>query len=451
MSEDPQFEALIDYIKSTWGVDFTGYKRSSLGRRVNRRMQMLNLEGYDNFQAYLAERPEEFSYLLNTLLVNVTSFFRDRPVWDYLSSEIVPQILARKNSREIIRIWSAGCATGEEAYTIAIVMAQILGIDQVRERVRIYATDLDENALDEARLAAYSPHQLAALSPEQIEQFFEPSKCGSESGYTIREELRRPVIFGCHDLVQDAPITRIDLLMCRNTLMYFDVDTQARILARFHFALCDGGFLCLGKAEMPAFHSSLFSPVALNHRVFIKGAKPNLSDRTLGLAQPGPEEAIDAASQQMQIRLREAAFESCPVARLVVDPEGVLTLANKRVRTLFHLSLQDLGRPLQDLEISYRPVELRSHLEKAYREHCSICLHDIAWLTPQGETVYLDVHITPLLDVSNSLLGASISFTDVTRYKQLQEAMAQSNQKLERVYEELQSTPENRQPNNEKP
>lgn len=254
---DADFEALIDYIKRHRGFDFTGYKRSSLMRRVRKRMQELDLEDFSDYMDRLEVAPEEFVHLFNTILINVTSFFRDRAIWDYLTTEIIPRIAARKESTEPIRIWSAGCASGQEAYTLAISVAEALGVEQLRQRVKIYATDVDEEALNQARHAIFSDRQASSVPPQMLELYFE-----SYNGvYIFRKDLRRSVIFGRHDLLQDAPISRIDLLLCRNTLMYFNAETQSRIIARFHFALNDGGFLVLGKAEMLLSHSDSFTPI----------------------------------------------------------------------------------------------------------------------------------------------------------------------------------------------
>lgn len=254
---DADFEALIDYIKRHRGFDFTGYKRSSLMRRVRKRMQELDLEDFSDYMDRLEVAPEEFVHLFNTILINVTSFFRDRAIWDYLTTEIIPRIAARKESTESIRIWSAGCASGQEAYTLAISVAEALGVEQLRQRVKIYATDVDEEALNQARHAIFNDRQASSVPPEMLELYFE-----SYNGvYIFRKDLRRSVIFGRHDLLQDAPISRIDLLLCRNTLMYFNAETQSRIIARFHFALNDGGFLVLGKAEMLLSHSDSFTPI----------------------------------------------------------------------------------------------------------------------------------------------------------------------------------------------
>ncbi|MER3476114.1 MAG: chemotaxis protein CheR, partial [Leptolyngbya sp. ERB_1_2] len=204
-------EALLDYIKRSRGFDFTGYKRASLIRRISKRMQTVKIETYSEYPACLEAHPAEFNHLFNTLLINVTAFFRDRPAWDYLASNVIPRILSSKASTESIRVWSAGCASGEEAYTIAILFAEVLRIEQFRDRVKIYATDVDEEALSQARQATYTLQELNGLSKDQIQQCFDQT----ENCYTFRKDLRRSVIFGRHDLIQDAPISRIDLLTCR--------------------------------------------------------------------------------------------------------------------------------------------------------------------------------------------------------------------------------------------
>lgn len=443
-TSDSSFEALLDYVKRSRRFDFTGYKRGSLIRRVTKRMQMVGVEGYSNYLDYLEVHPDEFAHLFNTLLINVTSFFRDRPAWEYLSSEIIPRIVASKDSHDPIQVWSAGCASGEEAYTIAIMIAEVIGIEQFRERVKIYATDIDDEALNQARQATYLARDVHELSPEQLEQFFEQS----EDSYTFRKDLRRSVIFGRHDLIQDAPISKIDLLVCRNALMYFNAETQARILARFHFALQDGGFLFLGKAEMLLTHANTFTPVHLKCRIFSKVPKPNLRDRSLLLAsQPDSGERINHLSYQ--IRLRELAFDSDPIACIVIDANGCLALSNQRARTLFNLARRDLGRPLRDLEVSYRPLELRSCIEQVYSEHRAINYRDITWQIPQGEIIYLDVLVQPLFDPDRTILGVCIYFMDDTRYKRLQDELEHANQELEMAYEELQSANEELETTNE--
>src|SRR6476646_4356677 len=442
LGENPEFEALLNYIKRNRGFDFTGYKRSTLMRRVNKRMQTAGIEGYSAYLDYLEVHPDEFNHLFNTLLINVTSFFRDRSTWEYIGSDIVPRILASKKMTDPIRVWSAGCASGQEAYTIAMVIAQAIGLEQFRERVKIYATDVDEEALNQSRQATYLERELEGLSPEETELFFELSG----NFYSFRKELRRSVIFGRHDLIQDAPISKIDLLICRNTLMYFNADTQARILGRFHFALRDHGFLFLGKAEMLLTYANSFTPVELKRRIFAKVPRLNSRDRLL-MMQMGNGENTNFGSNSG--RLREAAFDRGPLGCFVIDADGLLMLINEQARLLLNITSRDLGRPLQDLEISYRPVELRSCIEQAYKERRSINLRDVELVTAQGERIFLDVQVEPLLEIDNTILGASITFTDVTRYKRLQAELEHSNQELETAYEELQSTNEELETTNE--
>jgi two-component system CheB/CheR fusion protein len=202
-----EFEALIEFIKQNRGFDFAGYKHTSLMRRVEKRMQAVSVQRFSDYIDYLEVHPEEFALLFNTVLINVTAFFRDPPTWEYLAQEIVPQILANKPDGQHIRIWSAGCASGEEAYTLAILMAEALGIEHLQQRVKIYATDVDEEALAHARQASYGAKDIESLPAALREKYFELIA----NRYVFRSEPRRAVIFGRHDLMQDAPISRLDL------------------------------------------------------------------------------------------------------------------------------------------------------------------------------------------------------------------------------------------------
>jgi two-component system, chemotaxis family, CheB/CheR fusion protein len=318
---DPELELLLEYLRRSRGFDFTGYKRASLSRRIDKRMQVVGADGYLSYLDHLEVDPEEFTQLFNTILINVTSFFRDAPAWDYLRDEILPRLAADKRHDGPIRIWSAGCASGEEAYTLAMVTAEALGSDMVRERVKIYATDVDEDALNQARLARYADRQVEGVPPDLLGRYFERNG----SGYVFSKDLRRSVIFGRHDLIQDAPISRIDLLVCRNTLMYLNAETQAHVLARFNFALREGGHLMLGKAEMLLAHSNLFSSVDLNRRVFRKVPGATLRDRLMVLTEAGEHPTGNPESHDE--RTRNAALEANPGAQIVVDSAGHLMMA----------------------------------------------------------------------------------------------------------------------------
>jgi two-component system CheB/CheR fusion protein len=357
---EPEFEALLAYLKEARGFDFTGYKRSSLIRRVNRRMSQVDITDYQEYSDYLQVHPDEFTALFNTILINVTGFFRDPEAWEYLSKDVLGPMLAAKPTGSPIRVWCAGCASGEEAYTLAMALSELLGLEAFKDRVKIYATDVDEEQLNEARQATYGERELEAVPLELAERYFEPSN----GRFAFRKDMRRSVIFGRNDLVQDAPISRIDLLTCRNTLMYLNAETQAKILGRFHFALRDEGVLFLGKAEMLLSHTSLFTPIDLKRRVFRR--VPRLYARP-GVAfadSPPPDEPAATGLDE----LRNEAFASSPLAQLSLTSDGLVALSNRQLDKLFGVSSRDIGRPFRDLELSYRPVELRRYIEQVQLE-----------------------------------------------------------------------------------
>ena len=213
-----EFEALLAYLKQSRGFDFAAYKRSSLMRRVLVRMQTMGVKGFATYLDFLQVDPEEFTRLFNTILINVTSFFRDAANWDVLRDAVIPRLAGAPGSTDAIRVWSAGCASGEEAYSIAMLLAEAIGPEAFRERVKIYATDVDEEALNQARHAVYGPRTAEDVPAPLLEKYFDRQ----DDRFMFNKELRRSVIFGRHDLIQDAPISRVDLLVCRNCLMYFN-------------------------------------------------------------------------------------------------------------------------------------------------------------------------------------------------------------------------------------
>ena len=443
---DPEFEALLDYLKRSRGFDFLGYKRASLMRRVRREMQSVEVESFSDYMDYLEVHPDGFERLFNTVLINVTGFFRDAAAWEALSEEVLPRLLAAKPGGEPLRLWSAGCASGQEAYSLAIALAEQMGLAAFRDRVKIYATDVDEEALAQARSAVYTAREVQGLSPALLEKYFENHFEADGDRHVFRKDLRRALIFGRHDLLRDAPISRIDLLACRNTVMYFNAEVQAQILSRFHFAVNDGGYLFLGKAEMLFSHGSLFVPLDLKRRIFFKVPQAGPRERT---QFPGQTD-LEAGDSPLDshLRLRETVFATGPVAQIVVDRQGILVMVNERARALFRLTARDLGRPLRDLEISYRPAELRSCIEQAVGERRPVLLQEVSYTSAGGETLYLDTTVVPL-QAAGATLGVGISFADVTRTRQMSEDLQKVGRELETAYEELQSTNEELETTNE--
>jgi two-component system CheB/CheR fusion protein len=436
---DQSLEDILEFLLRNRGFDFTGYKRASLERRISKRMHEVGITDFAAYHDYLEVHQDEFTELFNTILINVTSFFRDPPTWELLRDELVPALLSRREASEPIRVWVAGCATGEEACTVAIVLAEAMGDHEFRDRVKIFATDVDEEALTQARLATYEPRAFESVPSELAERYFEPAN----GRYQFKKEFRRSVIFGRNDLVQDAPISGIDLLTCRNTLMYFNSETQDRILDHFHFGLHDDGYLVLGKSEMMLTRRQLFTPLDQKRRVFLKVIQPGRE------RAPGPKHHLSDGALEGAEGVRDLLMEWEPLARIAVNEAGDVILINGPARQLFGLDAEDVGRPLRDLEVSYRPVDLRSMIDRAYESRRPVGEQNVPWREgPEGDRA-LDIEVVPLFSDTAAWVGVGITFADVTDHLALRRELETSKGALETAYEELQSTNEELETTNE--
>jgi two-component system CheB/CheR fusion protein len=442
---DGHLEDLLAFIRDSRGFDFTGYKRSSLARRIRKRMQDVGIADYVDYQDRLESSAEEFRYLFNTILINVTSFFRDTETWTYLQREILPELLAGIGPTEEIRVWSAGCSSGEEAYTLAIALAEALGIEECVKRVKIYGTDVDEEALREARAGLYPAKSLDVMSEELRKRYFEAN--GAQ--FVLRSDLRRRVIFGRHDITRDAPISRLDLLVCRNTLMYFNVEAQSKIIDRFHFALREGSHLFLGKAEMLLSDSDRFEVTSMRQRIFRR--RPGSAGQSLQAASVKlqPNSGVEVREAGRRRQLRDLALEAAPYAMLGVDIDGTVSVLNSHIRSLFGLTSHDVGRPLRDLEISYRPTELRSLIEQAQAEHRTVRVNSVERRVSADEVQYLDILVQPLWADNGLSVGVAVVFLDTSVATRLALEVKRSREELETAYEELQSTNEELETTNE--
>jgi two-component system, chemotaxis family, CheB/CheR fusion protein len=432
-ADDAAFAALLEFLKRTRGLDLTGYKRTSLERRFRRRMETVGCASFADYLDHLEVEPDEYARLFDTLLINVTEFFRDPPAWQHLREHVLPGLLATKAADEPVRVWSAGCATGQEPYTLAMVLAEALGERDYAERVKIYATDIDEDALAKARHGLYTAKEAESVPPDLRERYFEPA----DRRLVFRKHLRRAVIFGRNNLVADAPISRLDLVVCRNTLMYFTAETQARVLRHFHFALRDRGVLMLGRSEMMLSHRELFAAVDLRQRIFAKQPHDSLHARAASFAGREPSEAGAGPTDR---ETRDAALDVGPHTQVIVSTAGTLSFANQPARTLFDLTREDFGRPFADLRLSRRPVELMEPIEQALTEQRAVSLGDVELKDEMGETRRVTVTVAPLLSAADAPVGASVTFEDTTRYALLERELEANRRDLEVAYEELQST-----------
>ncbi len=299
-AEDRELDTLFELLHREHGFDFSGYKRASLARRVRQRMALLGIGSLADYARHVERNGEELAALFNTLLINVTAFFRDLVAWEALAARVRERLSADGDSA--VRVWSAGCSSGEEAYTLAIVLFEALGAEAFERRVKIYATDVDEDALSLARLATYPRQALEEAPPTLVEKHF--TWTGDRA--TLRNELRRAVVFGRHDILQDAPIPQVDVLVCRNLLMYLNASTQERVLESLRFAVKPGGILFLGRAEMLVSHSHLFAPLDLRLRLFTPRARDERSEPLSSTTSDDPRPRRSTPLPELQSAPRRA-------------------------------------------------------------------------------------------------------------------------------------------------
>jgi two-component system CheB/CheR fusion protein len=442
---DSNLEDLLVFIRDARGFDFTGYKRSSLARRIRKRMHEVGSADYVEYRDRLESNAEEFGHLFNTILINVTGFFRDAETWTFLQREVMPELLADVDQERDIRLWSAGCASGEEAYSLAIAFSEALGVEECAKRVKIYGTDVDDEALRDARIGLYTAKALGALPDELRDKYFEQN--GAQ--FSFRPDLRRRVVFGHHDITRDAPISRLDLLVCRNTLMYFNVETQSQVIDRFHFALRESGYLLLGKAEMLLSDGERFEIVSMRQRIFRRRAGTAVARYQSLPIRLDPLGTPEMRAVGRRRQLRDLALEGAPFGAIGIDSDGNVILVNAQVRTMFGITPRDIGRQFHDLEISYRPVELRSLIERAYAEHRVVRVSAIERQTGAGDAQYMDIQIQPLWAGDGLSVGVVLMFIDTSATTRLQMEVKHSREELDTAHEELQSTNEELETTNE--
>ncbi len=442
-SEEAAFESLIRYIQESRGVDFRGYKRTSLRRRIALRMEQLRIERFADYHSFLEAHPQEFVDLLNIVLINVTSFFRDPDAWEGLNTEVLPKLIDPARGRDQLRLWSVGCASGEEPYSLAMQLCELLGPTDFARRVKIYATDLDEAALSIARHASYPPRAVEGVPPSLLDKYFERTG----NNYLVCRDLRKAVIFGRHNIVHDAPISRIDLLVCRNLLIYLETETQNLVLPRLHYALVDDGYLFLGKAETQLARSKLFRPVDMRHRLFCKVPQDWRRTGMGGVLRSGDPFPEPVPSRHM--RVMDAIVDGSAAAYLAIDNDDTLVFASAGARRMLEVGESDVGRPFQDLSVSYRPIELRGQIDEVRRQLRPIRIEHQEYHRPPADPVRLSIEIAPLLGPDGQPLAVLLTFTDTTRIFTLQQELEAAQASLETTIEELQSANEELETTNE--
>ena len=259
-------EKVFILLRTQTGHDFSLYKKSTIYRRVERRMGLHQIDKIATYVRFLRENPQEIELLFKELLIGVTSFFRDPPAWEQLKDEVIPALLAAHPKGGLLRAWASGCSTGEEAYSLAMVFKEAL--ERVKPAgnfsLQVFATDLDRDAIDRARAGVYPANIAADVSPERLRRFF----VQDEHGFRVGKEIRETVIFAPQNVIMDSPFTKLDLLICRNLLIYLDPGIQRKLIPLFHYSLNPGGVLFLGSAETIGAFTGLFVPLAGKKRFY---------------------------------------------------------------------------------------------------------------------------------------------------------------------------------------
>ena len=396
--DETALHTIFTILRVRTGHDFSNYKRSSVLRRIERRMHVHGIETIILYSGFLRDHPEEAQALLKDLLISVTNFFRDQPAFEVLEREVLPRLFAGKTEGDQVRIWVAGCATGEEAYSIAMLAyeqsAGIIG----GPSLQIFATDIDEHAISVARNGFYTDTAIADLTPERLRRFF----VKEQHGYRVCKELRERVMFAHHNLLKDPPFSHLDLVSCRNLLIYLNRRAQEFVMGAFHFALRPNGYLFLGSSESLDGSATDFIMTDREHRIFrnrsMQQAKlpvPDLVAISARAALPRTQSALAPASTrisygELHLQLLE---QYAPPSVVVNETYDILHLSEHAGRFLEHTG----GEPTHNLLRMIRPelrLDLHTALLQAQQQQHSIEVEEIL-LHSNGATEYVNIIVQP--------------------------------------------------------
>lgn len=450
--EDRGFHRVLERLHSHHGFDFREYKEASLARRIRARMSQMHVDGFNDYVRYLDRHPNEYAPLIDTILINVTGFFRDPEAWQVLRRDVLPKIVDDAATSRNIRVWCAGCSSGEEAYSAGIAVAEALRERSRGYDVKIYATDVDEEALASARAGLYRLDQLKDVPSELVERYFTPDG----QAYRVSRDIRRWCLFGKHDVAHDPPLSHVDLLICRNVLIYFDAPLQERTLPSFDYALRPHGFLFLGKSESLLMRSHRFQAVDFKWRIFQRTEKSELLSAPDEKESKAAGETVASAAHQATVHAHQL-IDELATAVFVIDPADLVVTWNSACEALFEIPPHGaLGRKFRDLDISYRVDGLRARVEEVKRTHNRARLDDVSFTRRNGEIAHAALSVSPLYEDGRRITGVLVSAQDVSDYARLRDEMnkmaeqyATANEELQSTNEELETTNEELQSTNE--
>jgi two-component system CheB/CheR fusion protein len=261
---ESQFQKVFLLIRGETGHDFSHYKRNTIQRRIARRLAVHQIDNLQHYVRFLQQNPEEVKTLAKELLITVTNFFRDREAFEKLQEQVIAPLVNQKAPDSFIRVWVAGCATGEEAYSIAMMLYEEIMRTEKHFTVRVFATDIDEESVETARRGQYPKSIAGDVPPARLKRFF----IEENNHYRVKSGIREMIVFATHNLTKDSPFSKLDLLCCRNVLIYMDATLQKKLIPMFHYTLNSGAFLFLGESESVGTFSDLFVAVDARHKIF---------------------------------------------------------------------------------------------------------------------------------------------------------------------------------------
>lgn len=419
-SRDKDLQRAIDEIyailRDQAGHDFSGYKTKTFLRRVHRRMQVMQVTTIDDYVAVLRKNPGEVIQLFRNLLINVTNFFRDQDAFATLEREVIPKLLEGRAAQDTVRVWVPGCATGEEVYSIAMLMRERLDALNGAPNVQIFATDIDDAALGVARAARYPGALLDSVSLERRKRFF----THDGASYVVRKEVRDMCIFSPHSVIKDPPFSRMDLVSCRNLLIYFGADIQNRILPTFHYSLKPGGYLFLGTAENVSQHTELFSAVDKKQRIF---QSRNLANSPvpvpIGIPRGNTEPARSGrrfhahSPFSMRQNVDALVMEQFAPPHVVVNQEGDVVYYSARTGKYLEPPQGVPNRQLVSMARRGLRLELRSAFQEAKQTRHRVVKHDLRVDEQSDRVQFIDLTVEPLPDRDGGEMLFLVLFSDV--------------------------------------
>ena len=442
-SDHDELSAFLERIHERSGIDFSSYKPATILRRLRGRMNATSRPTLASYSARLESDPEEYARLVNSLLIKVTEFFRDPKLFDYLREHVLPELIAEtRRERRELRLWSAGCSTGEEAYSLAITVAQALGEEAAWPDVRIFATDIDREAIAFARRGIYPTGALKSLPAGVRDRYF----VKSDGHFEVAKRLRALMVFGEHDLGERAPFPKIDLLLCRNVLIYFAVPMQQVALETFAFSLRPGGRLALGTSETVATLPDPFEEEQARLRVYRRRsgnyAIPPMRPAVLHQRR-GRETQLDQAIRVARRDVRREAESSesadnlllnLTVGIVVVDPRYDILRINSAARKMLGIHGTAFGHDFIHLAEVLPPGAIRVAIDAALTGKTTSAIFEVEPTDAASETThFVEATIRPYRIEPRAIEGVIVELTDVTRLEHERRADSRTRERLEKA------------------